>query len=150
MALGSNDNHTVKAFVEAESYEGPSIIIAYSHCIAHGINMRTGMNQHKLAVDSGHWPLYRFDPRRVDEGLNPLQLDSRAPKIPIKAYVETENRFRILMKGQPERAARLMDLAQQAADVRYQEYARRARPYEDASGESTAKAKPAPASTTQS
>ena len=130
VALGANDNHTVKAFVEAESYDGPSLIIAYCHCIAHGINMRTGFSHHQAAVQSGHWPLYRFDPRRAADGLNPLQLDSRAPKIPMKTYAESENRFKMLMKSQPERAAILLEQAQKAADFRYQEYERRARAYD--------------------
>jgi pyruvate-ferredoxin/flavodoxin oxidoreductase len=141
VALGSNDAHTVRAFVEAESYDGPSLIIAYAHCIAHGINMRTGMSHQKAAVASGHWPLYRFDPRRIERGLNPLQLDSKAPKTPLKAYVETENRYRILTKSQPERAAALLDEAQKAATARYEEYVRRSQPYEqpgDANGEQPA------------
>ncbi len=130
VALGANDAHTVKAMLEAESYAGPSMIIAYSHCIAHGIDMLTGLSHHKAAVESGHWPLYRFDPRRKAEGLNPLQLDSRAPKIPLKEYVDSENRFKILAKSQPERAAKLLEEAQQAATARYEDYARRSQPYE--------------------
>ena len=130
VVMGANDNHTVKAFVEAESYDGPSLIIAYSHCIAHGINMRQGMAHQKAAVDCGLWTLYRYDPRRAAAGLNPLQLDSRAPTIPVKAFVETENRFRILMKSQPARAAQLLRRAQEAADARHTEYVRMARPYD--------------------
>ncbi|MBU0717103.1 MAG: pyruvate:ferredoxin (flavodoxin) oxidoreductase, partial [Planctomycetes bacterium] len=129
VAMGANDNHTVKAFVEAESYDGPSLLICYSHCIAHGINMREGFSHQKAAVDSGHWPLYRFDPRRTAEGLNPLQLDSKPPTIPLKAYVETENRFRTLMQSHPERAAMLLEHAQQVVDARQREYQRRAQPY---------------------
>ncbi len=127
VAMGANDGQTVKAFVEAESYQGPSLILAYSHCIAHGINMRTGMTNHKAAVESGHWPLYRFDPRLVAKGRNPLQLDSRAPKIPLKGYTGLENRFQMLVKSHPERAAGLLAQAQQAANNRYQEYERRAK-----------------------
>jgi len=126
VALGANDNHAVRAMVEAESYDGPSLIIAYCHCIAHGINMRTGLNHHKMAVESGHWPLYRFDPRRTAQGLNPLQLDSAAPKIPIKDYMESENRFRTLGKTDPARAAILLKFAEQAVEARYREYSRRA------------------------
>ncbi|MFQ5506043.1 MAG: hypothetical protein ACE5F1_14785, partial [Planctomycetota bacterium] len=80
-------------FVEADSYDGPSLILAYSHCIAHGINMRTGLDAHKQAVDCGHWPLFRYDPRRAARGENPLQLDSRAPKIPFEAFLEALGLF---------------------------------------------------------
>ncbi len=82
VAMGATDAQTVRAFVEAESYDGPSLIIAYSHCIAHGINMRTGFDQQKAAVACGAWPLYRYDPRLAEQGKNPLQLDSKAPTIP--------------------------------------------------------------------
>ncbi len=124
IAMGSSDNQCVKAFVEAESYDGPSLIIAYSHCIAHGINMRKGLSHQKAAVDSGHWPLYRFDPRRTLAGENPMQLDSKPPKLPLRTYMESENRFAMLLKSQPQRAEALVRQAQQAATARYQEYAR--------------------------
>jgi len=126
VAMGANDSHTVKAFVEAESYNGPSIIIAYCHCIAHGINMRTGMNNQKAAVACGHWLLYRHDPRRAEQGLNPLQLDSKPPKEPLSSYIEQENRYRSLMKSDPERAAALAARAQADVTARYKEYERRA------------------------
>ncbi len=126
IAMGANDNQTVQTFVEAESYDGPSLIIAYSHCIAHGINMRAGLNQQKAAVECGHWPLYRFDPRRAEQGLNPMQLDSHAPKIPLKAYIEQENRYGMLFKADPLRAKMLLERAQKGAVERYQDYARRA------------------------
>jgi len=126
VAMGANDNHTVQAFVEAESYDGPSILIAYAHCIAHGIDMREGLKHQQAAVDCGHWPLYRFDPRRTANGLNPMQLDSRPPKIPLRVYAEMENRYRMLMQSDPEQAERLLKLAQQAATQRYDDYARRA------------------------
>ena len=113
--MGANDNQTVKAFVEAESYDGPSIIIAYSHCIAHGINMVKGLDQQKAAVDCAHWILYRYDPRREEQGLNPLQLDSRKPKIPVADYIGQENRYRMLHKTDPARAAALAKEAQRAA-----------------------------------
>ncbi len=113
IAMGANDTQTVRAFVEAESYDGPSLIIAYSHCIAHGIDMRTGFGQQKAAVDSGAWILYRFDPRRVERGLNPLQLDSKAPKIPLRDYAYNETRFRMLTQSKPQEAERLIELAQQ-------------------------------------
>lgn len=134
VAMGANDNQTVQAFAEAESYDGPSLIIAYSHCIAHGINMRGGLIQQKAAVDCGHWPLYRFDPRRADQGLNPMQLDSHAPKIPVKLYVEQENRYAMLFKSDPPRAKMLLDQAQRSATERYQEYARRAAEHGNGAG----------------
>ncbi len=120
VAMGANDAHTVKAFLEAESYDGPSIIIAYSHCIAHGIDMAKGMEQQKLATESGYWPLYRYDPRRKAQGKNPLQLDSRAPRIPLETYVYNENRYRILRMANPEEAERLLAEAQQAVLERWQ------------------------------
>jgi pyruvate-ferredoxin/flavodoxin oxidoreductase len=122
VAMGARDTQTVKAFVEAESYDGPSLIIAYSHCIAHGINMRTGFDQHQLAVDSGAWVLYRYDPRRAAQGLNPLQLDSKAPKIPLKDYAYNETRFKMLTQSKPEQAERLIALAQQDVKERWQMY----------------------------
>jgi pyruvate-ferredoxin/flavodoxin oxidoreductase len=112
VAMGASDNQTVKAFIEAESYEGPSLIIAYSHCIAHGVNMEVAFGQHQLAVDCGHWPLYRYDPRRAHEGKNPLQLDSKAPKIPLQEYAYNETRFKMLTQSRPEAAAQLLELAQ--------------------------------------
>jgi pyruvate-ferredoxin/flavodoxin oxidoreductase len=122
VAMGANDRQTVRAFVEAESYDGPSLVIAYSHCIAHGINMRTAFDQQQLAVDSGAWVLYRYDPRRAAEGLNPLQLDSKAPKVPLKDFAYNETRFRMLTQSKPEQAARLMELAQQDVNSRWQMY----------------------------
>jgi pyruvate-ferredoxin/flavodoxin oxidoreductase len=122
VAMGASDAQTVKAFVEAESYDGPSLIIAYSHCIAHGFNLSAGFDQQKAAVDSGSWVLYRFDPRRADEGLNPLQLDSRAPKISVKDYAYRETRFKMLTQSKPMEAERLIALAQQDADDRWRRY----------------------------
>jgi pyruvate-ferredoxin/flavodoxin oxidoreductase len=122
IAMGASDRQTVRAFVEAESYDGPSLIIAYSHCIAHGINMRTGFDQHKLAVDSAAWVLYRYDPRRVEQGLNPLQLDSKAPKIPMKDYAYNETRFKMLTQTKPQEAERLIALAQQDVNDRWRMY----------------------------
>ncbi len=112
VAMGARDAQTVRAFVEAESYDGPSLIIAYSHCIAHGIDMGTGYAQQQAAVDSGHWPLYRYDPRRAEQGLNPLQLDSKGPKIPFEQYAYEETRFKMLTQSKPEAAAQLLELAQ--------------------------------------
>ncbi len=122
VAMGARDVQTVRAFVEAESYDGPSLIIAYSHCIAHGINMRTGFDQHQLAVDSGAWVLYRYDPRRAAQGLNPLQLDSKAPKVPVKDYAYNETRFKMLTQSKPDEAARLIALMQQDVKDRWQMY----------------------------
>ncbi len=112
VAMGFSDNQTVKAIIEAEAYEGPSLVIAYSHCIAHGINMTTALGQQKAAVESGHWPLYRYNPERPEQGLNPLQLDSKAPKIPLEQYVYNETRFKMLTRSKPEAAAQLLELAQ--------------------------------------
>jgi pyruvate-ferredoxin/flavodoxin oxidoreductase len=111
VAIGANPNQTVKAFIEAESYDGPSLIIAYAHCIAHGINMSKGLEEQKKAVTCGHWPLYRFDPRLKEAGKNPLQLDSKAPTTELDEFVNGENRFRILQKAQPEVAAALLEQA---------------------------------------
>jgi pyruvate-ferredoxin/flavodoxin oxidoreductase len=122
IAMGANDRQTVRAFVEAESYDGPSLIIAYSHCIAHGINMRAGFDQQKAAVDSGAWVLYRYDPRRAEQGLNPLQLDSKAPKIPLEDYAYNETRFKMLTQSKPEEAERLLALAQRDVNERWQMY----------------------------
>ena len=122
VAMGASDAQTVRAFMEAESYNGPSLIIAYSHCIAHGINMVLGMNQQKLAVDSGHWILYRYDPRLADEGKNPLKLDSKKPTIDLKDYIYNETRYKMLTKSMPDRAEKLLGEAQKAAVKRYETY----------------------------
>ncbi len=119
VAIGANANQTVKAFVEAEAYPGPSLIIAYSHCIAHGINMTAGYQEQKKAVDCGHWPLYRFDPRLKGQGKNPLQLDSKAPTLDFKEYAYGENRYRVLAQSKPEAAAELLKLATSDAAQRY-------------------------------
>jgi pyruvate-ferredoxin/flavodoxin oxidoreductase len=102
IAMGARDHQTLKAFLEAESYPGPSILIAYSHCIAHGYDMAYGADQQKLAVDSGVWPLFRFDPRRADQGLAPLVVDSPPPKAKIGDYLKNENRFRAVERGGAE------------------------------------------------
>jgi pyruvate-ferredoxin/flavodoxin oxidoreductase len=122
IAMGSNDLQTVRAFIEAEAYDGPSIIIAYSHCIAHGINMQTGMENQKAAVDCGHWPLYRYNPDLMKEGKNPLKLDSKAPTIKFKDYAYLETRYKMLTKSKPEEAKRLMELAQHDVELRWQMY----------------------------
>ena len=112
VAMGARDEHTVRAFLEAESYQGPSLILAYSHCIAHGIDMAQGMAHQQAAVESGRWLLYRYDPRRTDRGENPLQLDSPAPRRPLAAAMALENRFRLLSHSQPERARELAAAAE--------------------------------------
>ena len=122
IALGANDQQALKAIVEAEAYEGPSIILAYSHCIAHGINMTTGMQDQKAAVAAGQWLLYRFDPQKTEKGENPLTLDSRAPSIPAEQFMMMENRFKMLVKSKPEEAKRLFKLAQQDVDARWKTY----------------------------
>ncbi|MFL6275917.1 MAG: pyruvate:ferredoxin (flavodoxin) oxidoreductase [Blastocatellia bacterium] len=122
VAMGANDQQTVKAFIEAEAYEGPSLIIAYSHCIAHAIDMAKGMTHQKMAVDSGHWPLYRFDPRLADEAKNPFQLDSKDPSLALKDYIYTEGRYRILQQSDPEAAKYLLGQAQQAVNDRWRHY----------------------------
>jgi pyruvate-ferredoxin/flavodoxin oxidoreductase len=115
IAMGASDAQTVKAFLEAEAYRGPSLIVAYSHCIAHGINMTQGMQQQKLAVQSGYWPLLRYNPADAAAGENPLHLDSKPPSIRLEEYAYRETRYRILKASHPEKAKRLMDLAR--ADV---------------------------------
>jgi len=112
VSMGANDAQTLKAFVEAEAYDGPSLVIAYSHCIAHGIDMRKGMNQQKMAVDSGYWPLYRYNPLLAEQGENPFQLDSREPTLPLKDYIYTETRYKMLQQSDPQAAESLLKLAQ--------------------------------------
>ena len=122
VAMGANDTHTIKAFLEAEAHDGPSLIIAYSQCIAHGIDMAKGMHQQKLAVESGHWPLYRYIPKLADENKNPFQLDSSDPKIPLKDYIYTEGRYRMLQQSDPEVANFLLRQAEQVVERRWQQY----------------------------
>jgi len=108
--------------VEAEAYDGPSLVIAYSHCIAHGINMQKGFDQQKAAVNSGHWMLYRYNPALAAEGKNPLQLDSKPPTISMKEYAYSETRYKMLTLSKPEEAARLMELAQSDVNQRWKVY----------------------------
>ena len=122
VAMGANDAQTVRAFLEAEAYPGPSLIIAYSHCIQQGLNTTFGLSQQKLAVDSGAWPLYRFNPTLAAEGKNPLTLDSKAPKIPLKDYVYNETRYSSLVRVNEERAEMLLKLAQQDVLSRWKQY----------------------------
>ncbi len=122
VAMGARDEHTIRAFLEAESYPGPSLILAYSHCIAHGIDMAKGMAHQKLAVEAGRWLLYRYDPRRAWRGENPLQLDSPAPRRKLEEAMAAENRFRMLRYSQPERARELGRAAQAELDRRWASY----------------------------
>jgi pyruvate-ferredoxin/flavodoxin oxidoreductase len=122
VALGARDAQTVKAFQEAESWDGPSLILAYSHCIAHGYDMAHGAQQQKLAVDSGFWPLYRFDPRRVKEGEPPLHLDSGPPKVRLIDYMRNETRFRMAERTDPARFRRLLDAAQKQVSSHFAVY----------------------------
>ncbi len=122
VAMGAKDEQTLRAFLEAEAYDGPSLIIAYSHCIAHGINMTTALKNHKAAVDSGQWLLYRYNPEREAQGENPLILDSRAPKLPLKEYLQLENRFKMLEMSHPDMAKELFKAAQEDAKSRYAMY----------------------------
>ena len=123
VAMGARDEHTLRAFLEAEAYDGPSLIIAYSHCIAHGIDMTTAMQNQKAAVDSGQWLLYRYHPDRAEAGENPLMLDSRAPKLPVERYMYMENRFKMLTKSKPEVARELLAEAQADVERRWEYYA---------------------------
>jgi pyruvate-ferredoxin/flavodoxin oxidoreductase len=130
VAMGAKDTQTVNAIYEAMRHPGPSLIIAYSHCIAHGYNLSTGMEQQKLAVSTGAWPLYRYDPSRGEAGENPLKLDSRKPKGPLYTYTDNEARFRMLKMKDPDRARELGRLAQDFVDQRFELYERLAKPYE--------------------
>ncbi|HUC30763.1 MAG TPA: pyruvate:ferredoxin (flavodoxin) oxidoreductase [Candidatus Acidoferrum sp.] len=153
VAMGAKDEHTLKAFLEAEAYDGPSIIIAYSSCIAHGIDMTTAMTDQKVAVESGQWLLYRYNPERAQAGENPLILDSRAPSRKVQEYLLQQTRFKMLTKSKPEVAERLWKQAQQGAEQRYRMYeymaSRKAEPApapkESAQKNAPAAEKPAPA-----
>jgi len=146
VAMGAKDEHTLKAFLEAEAYDGPSLIIAYSHCIAHGINMTTAMSDQKIAVDSGQWLLYRYNPERTLLGENPLTLDSRAPTRKVRDYLQQQTRFKMLLKTKPEDASRLWQHAQQDAEVRYRlyEYLAQRKPDQAAAPAGTRPAQSAP------
>ena len=126
VALGSNDTHTVKAFQEAEAHDGPSIILAYSSCIAHGYDLVHGLEQQKLAVQSGYWPLMRYNPSLREEGKNPFQLDSKAPAIRLKEYTYREARYTMLARSNPELAAVLLKEAQDDVERQWRVYSARA------------------------
>jgi pyruvate-ferredoxin/flavodoxin oxidoreductase len=122
VAMGANDNQTLKAFIEAEAYNGPSLIIAYSHCIAHGIDMSKGLEQQKLLAQTGLWPLYRYNPNLVNEGKNPLVLDGKEPSIAVKDYAYNETRYRMLVQSDEARAEMLMTEAGEFAQRKWELY----------------------------
>ena len=122
VAMGASDQQTLKAFLEAEAYDGPSLIIAYSHCIAHGIDMSKGLEQQKLAVQSGYWPLYRYNPALLDEGKNPFMLDSKEPSLPLERYIYNETRYRMLLQSNEERAESLLKQAKHDIQEHWKAY----------------------------
>ncbi len=122
IAMGASDQQTLNAFLEADAYDGPSLIIAYCHCIAHGYDLRKGLEQQKLAVQSGAWPLYRYNPALIAEGKNPLSIDSKDPTIPFEQYAYNETRFRMLLQSDEHRAEQLMKLAQKDVKSRWDLY----------------------------
>jgi pyruvate-ferredoxin/flavodoxin oxidoreductase len=122
VAFGAKDVQTVRAFLEAESYDGPSLIICYAPCIAHGVDLSNNLRQQDMAVNSGHWALYRYDPRRAAAGENPLLIDSKAPSIPYRDFVNSETRFSVLTRTRPEAAERFLHLAQKHVETRFQLY----------------------------
>ncbi|PVV12188.1 MAG: pyruvate:ferredoxin (flavodoxin) oxidoreductase [gamma proteobacterium symbiont of Ctena orbiculata] len=127
VAFGAKDIQTLRIFLEAESYDGPSLIICYSPCIAHGVDLSNNIRQQELAVDSGHWPLFRYDPRRSEKGENPLKMDSKEPSIPYRDFASTETRFSVLERTHPEHSERFLRQAQQHIKTRYQLYEQLAR-----------------------
>jgi pyruvate-ferredoxin/flavodoxin oxidoreductase len=122
VAMGADPQQTLKAFREAEMYDGPSLILAYSHCIAHGIDMRKGLDQQYLAVNSGHWPLMRFNPVLREADKNPFLLDSPRPRVPLRDYHKNELRFRMLANTHPDEAERMLQLGQNQVLRRFAEY----------------------------
>ena len=122
VAYGAKDIQTLRAFLEAEAHDGPSLIIAYSPCIAHGVDLSNNHRQQDLAVKSGHWPLFRFDPKRIENGENPLHLDSPEPSIPYKEFIQTETRFNMLFYSHPEEAEQFLQQAQEEVLHRYSYY----------------------------
>jgi len=120
----------LKLFREAEAFDGPSLIVAYCHCISHGYNLVHGLEQQKLAVQSGYWPLIRYNPNLAKEGKNPFQLDSKAPSIPLEEYTYNENRYKMLTRTMPEEAKKLLKEAQEGVLERWKLYERLAATYE--------------------
>jgi pyruvate-ferredoxin/flavodoxin oxidoreductase len=144
IAMGANDTQTVRAFLEAEKFDGPSLILAYAHCIAHGIDMAKGMHNQKMAVDTGYWPLFRYNPTLAREGQNPLTLDSKTPKLPLKEFTQLETRFKMLEKSHPQRASLLAELAQLDIYTRWQMYEYLAQKHNGEVKKTTADRKPVP------
>jgi pyruvate-ferredoxin/flavodoxin oxidoreductase len=122
IAFGAKDIQTLKTFLEAESFPGPSLIIAYSPCIAHGIDLADNILHQELAVNSGHWPLFRFDPRKAAAGENPLHIDSKEPSIPYRDFASSETRFNMLLRTHPEEAERYMRQAQEQVRSKFHLY----------------------------
>jgi pyruvate-ferredoxin/flavodoxin oxidoreductase len=139
VAMGAGDQQTLNAFVEADAYNGPSLIIAYSHCINHGYDLRKGLEQQKLAVQCGIWPLYRFNPALIEQGQNPLSIDSKEPTIPVSQYAYNETRYRMLLLSDEQRAEALMKLAQKDAKGRFALYQQMAALHYEASTDSESK-----------
>jgi pyruvate-ferredoxin/flavodoxin oxidoreductase len=128
VAFGAKDAQTLKAFIDAEAYQGPSLIIAYSHCVAHGYDMAFGLEHQRLAADSGYWPLYHYDPRRAESGQSPLVLDSPSPKVAVSTLMASETRFQVTAQQDPHRYRDLVARAQRQIQQRlalYQELAGR-------------------------
>jgi pyruvate-ferredoxin/flavodoxin oxidoreductase len=121
IAMGASDAQTLKAFNEAEAFDGPSLILAYSHCVAHGYDLAHGLEQQKLAVQSGHWPLFRYNPD-AKEGQANFVLDCGAPSIPLEKYIYNETRYTMLRQNSPEEAKELLDLAQLDVNERWKRY----------------------------
>jgi pyruvate-ferredoxin/flavodoxin oxidoreductase len=122
VAMGASDMQTLKAFNEAEAWDGPSLIIAYSHCIAHGYDLKHGLDQQKLAVQTGYWPMFRYNPALAVQGKNPFQLDSKAPSLPLEKYIYNETRYTMLVHSAPEAAAALLKEAQSDVKTRWKMY----------------------------
>jgi pyruvate-ferredoxin/flavodoxin oxidoreductase len=120
--MGAGDMQSLKAFNEAEAYQGTSLIIAYAPCIAHGIDLVHSLDQQKLAVQSGHWPLFRYNPALAVEGKHPMQLDSKAPSVPLEKYLYNETRYTSLQQAHPEEAKKLLELAQNDVHERWKLY----------------------------
>jgi pyruvate-ferredoxin/flavodoxin oxidoreductase len=139
IAMGASDQQTLRAFLEAEAYDGPSLIIAYSHCIAHGYDLIKGLDQQKLAVQSGFWPLYRFNPALASEGKNPLSIDSKEPTVSFEEYAYNETRYRMLLQSDEQRAESLMKLAEKDVKGRWNLYRHMAAMHYNGSDEAEAK-----------
>jgi pyruvate-ferredoxin/flavodoxin oxidoreductase len=122
VAYAGKDTQTLNAFLEAEAHDGPSIIIAYAPCIAHGVDLSNNHRQQNLAVKSGHWPLFRFNPGRIQQGKNPMQLDSAEPSVPLREFVMSETRFSMLWQSHPDHAEAFLKQAQQDVKNRYRYY----------------------------